>query len=152
MSEKRVLLLEDNDAAATIFEYIKEYGGGGFRVSRATGFRAAERYAKKPGLDAFSLLVMDLNIPSAQEHFTPEEWEQIARLDPSNTTTLSGWVWLKRHLSQNLNLANRVVVLSAYVQYLPESEKEPYKDKIVFIEKTDRDALDLLGSALRKAR
>ena len=103
---------------------------------------------EEPGIHAFKLLVVDLNIPFQNTDFDKEQLEEIYEQEKVHKVRLSGWIWVKAIMEKYYCYRN-VVVLSAYVNNIPDVEKEKFTEKgVLFIDKTQDSAMSLLEQRL----
>jgi len=154
VSASNVIILEDtfhvaNSAKSTL----TILGYSDKQIFSAKTFGSASYFLEeKPGWKSFKYLIVDLNIPCKYEdYFNKDELRELDRVSQnvhSKDIKLSGWIWLKRLVRKHEELRNRIIVLSAYVNELPEDEKNQYRE-FLFLDKTEADTVQKLKFALR---
>ena len=146
--EKMILLLEDNDNIIFTLKNMAERLE--YTIAQTQKFTTADYLIEnRPKLESFNFLIVDLSIPGNYEgYFTVDETEELNRL--SGNIRLSGWIWLKRFLKIHPEVKGKLIVLSAYLHYLPESEKEKYKQDVIFLDKTPPETIVELNRLLSR--
>ena len=151
-----VLLMEDTEISIHTTEHSLESANfNDDSIFYAQTLTDADYFVNvDPGWNSFAILIIDLNIPGVYEkHFSKEELkdlDDISRYVHAESVKLSGWVWLKRLLSEHPQIRDRVVVLSAYVAEIPESEINRYGEGILFLDKVETESVDKLRKKLRE--
>ena len=111
---------------------------------------------ENPGLSSFRFFIVDLSIPDENfdTYFSDDEVKELYNISGNMCTEenacLSGWIWIKRLLRRDKEIARRIVILSAYVNELPEFEKTKYGGKMEFLDKRKVEAINDLYRIIKK--
>lgn len=137
-----IFLFEDNMAVSSSVADCMEYKG--FEVYRPSNFQVAEGFLEKdPGVKNFLYFIVDLHIPYEDDLYLNDQ-DKLKMRELSKTVDLSGWVWLLRKLNLHPEMVGKTFVLSAYVDDVPEYEKNKYGRGIAFFDKTAADTMQKL--------
>ena len=145
----RILLLEDNDNV--VYSIINIAKRLGYSILQTQDFSEADYWIDSdPKLDSFDYLIVDLSIPCVyMDYFSKEEYCELE--DISKDCKLSGWIWLKRLCKKYPDAKRKIIVLSAFLTHLPESEKSIYGSGIIFFEKARTETVTELNKLLSES-
>jgi len=143
---KMILLLEDNDNVVyTIINIAQRLG---FEYLQTQDFLQADYWVERtPKLNSFAYLIVDLSIPCKDEDcFSEDERKELDGL--SDSVKLSGWIWLKRLCENYPEAKKKIIVLSAFLSDLPDSERSIFENDIIFFDKARPETVSELDKLL----
>ena len=150
MAETRkqlILWVEDDPTSAVLLRTIIDDGKYG--IPRADCISAAiDRVLDDPGIEYFSYIVLDLNVPYGEGDFSNDDRALLEGMTKTSVVPLSGWIWLKSYVLQvhpEFDLS-RIIIYSRYTDNLPMSEKETYKNIAAYINKNDAGLVNMYAA------
>jgi len=148
--ERMIILLEDNDNVVYTIINIAERLG--YKILQTQDLTQVDYLLEsKEKLARFDYLIIDLSIPCEYEgYFNEAELWEMENL--SKRINLSGWLWLKRFIRKYPESREKIIILSAYINYLPEAEKSLHGDGIMFFDKARTETIPELDEVISCAK